>query len=66
LSLRSFHIFFICASIAVLAFLAYWAGTRALAGMGGWNGTLAVCGIAGLIIGVPYLAWFIRKTKALG
>ncbi|MBI4386010.1 MAG: hypothetical protein HY551_01380 [Elusimicrobia bacterium] len=65
MSLRSFHIVFILASLGVLGFLAYGSGHRVQGGLDGQNLALLVCAVAGLAAGVLYLFWFIRKKKGL-
>ena len=65
MSLRSFHIFFIIMSILLMGFLTYWSGNNLAQGQDGWNLVFVVICGAGLAAGVPYLAWFVRKTKAL-
>ena len=65
MSLRSFHILFILTAMALLGFLGWWSGSRAWAGENGQNSVLAAFSIAGLVAGVPYLAWFIKKTRSL-
>ena len=65
MSLRSFHIFFIVTALGLLGFLVYWSGSRVAQGQDGSLTALAVCAGAGLLAGIPYLGWFIRKTRAL-
>lgn len=63
MSLRSFHILFILASLGLMAFLGGWAGLRLLGGEDGCNVVLGGASAAGLAAGVPYLLWFIRRTR---
>lgn len=76
MSLRSFHIAFIVLSLALCAFLAYWSGaqiwshtrmphheTHAHHHKQPWG--LFIAAAAGLAAGLPYLMWFIKKTKKL-
>ncbi|GEM_PF-4385146 len=65
MSLRTFHIFFIVVALGFLAFMVYWSGQRVLHGENHFSWALAMSSAGGLLIGVPYLGWFIRKTKNL-
>lgn len=65
MSLRAFHILFIVTALGLLAFLTYWSGSRVVQGQDGALTALAVCAALGFAAGIPYLAWFIRKTRAL-
>ena len=63
MSLRSFHIFFIMTALGMLLFTAWWSGNRVLAGQNGQALAMAVSAVAGLLVGFPYLSWFLRKTR---
>lgn len=65
MSLRNFHIFFIVTALGLLGFLLWWAGYRLIHGEDGKNLVFAVCAFLGLAGGLPYLGWFIRKSKNL-
>ena len=66
MSLKQFHIFFILTSLALLAFLAYWSGQRVLYyGENSQNLAIMIVAVSGLAAGVPYLGWFIKKSKHL-
>ena len=65
MSLRSFHILFIVLSLGLLAFMVTWSGRHLLAGEDGVNTAMALSAAAGILVGVPYLGWFIKKTKTL-
>lgn len=64
MSLRSFHVVFILASLSLFAFTGWWAGQRLAVGLGGVFTLLAAASAFGLAAGVPYLAWFLRKGPA--
>jgi len=66
MSLRSVHILFILASLSLMGFLAYWSGHRLLSDQNGMSRGLMCCAVIGILGGIAYLAWFIRKTKSLG
>lgn len=55
MSLRSFHILFITASLALMAFLILWSVRASQA----WLTLASACGLAA---GLPYLGWFLRKA----
>ena len=63
MSLRSFHVFFITVALGLLLFMAWWSGTRVMSGHNGQSLAMVICAGAGLLAGLPYLAWFLRKTK---
>lgn len=65
MSLRTIHILFILTALGLLAFVAYWAGHMLSHGHNGASTGLLVVSCAGLIAGVPYLGWFVKKTKTL-
>ncbi|MBI2070160.1 MAG: hypothetical protein HYT79_06115 [Elusimicrobia bacterium] len=65
MSLRNVHIFFILTALALCFFLTYWSGRQLMAGEDGWNFAFALVSSLGLVAGIPYLTWFIKKTKAL-
>lgn len=56
MSLRSFHILFIVVSLGLSAFLARWAAAH------GEDWLVAVSSL-GLAVGIPYLIWFVRKSR---
>ena len=64
MSLKSFHLVFIAASLGLMAFVTVWAGRQVMAG----NDHLGSAVTAGLlfIAGLAYLPWFLRHTKKLG
>ncbi len=64
MSLRSFHIFFVVTALSLLGFLAYWSGDRIAHGQDGVSHAMLACACLGLAAGVPYLAWFVRKSIA--
>lgn len=64
MSLRSFHIVFVVAALALLAFLAAWSGQRAYSGEGLGYALLALGAGTGLAAGFPYLNWFLAKGRA--
>ena len=65
MSLRTVHILFILTALGLMAFVAYWAGSRVLHGEDGTAKALLLCASCALLAGIPYLGWFIRKTKTL-
>ena len=65
MSLKAFHLFFIATALALLAFTAYWSGSRVLAGEDHGLTAMAAASCLGLLAGFPYLAWFLRKSRAL-
>lgn len=65
MSLRSVHVVFIVAALSLLAFLGYWSGIRVYHGENSANRALAVFSAAGVAVGIPYLGWFLRKSKTL-
>lgn len=65
MSLKAFHLFFIATALALLAFTAYWSGDRVLRGEDHGLLAMAVASGLGFLAGVPYLAWFLRKSRAL-
>lgn len=66
MSLRSVHVLFIVTALGLLAFLGYWSGLRVWHGENSMSLPMAVASAAGLGLGIPYLGWFIKKTKSLG
>lgn len=58
MSLKSFHVVFIAASISLMGFLAAWSGKQSAAG-------LMAVSILGLAASLGYLAWFLRHYRAL-
>lgn len=64
-SLRTIHILFILTALGLLGFMAYWSGNRVFQGQDGVNKALLAVSVLGLATGVPYLGWFIKKTKSL-
>lgn len=65
MSLRSVHVLFIVTALSLLAFLGYWSGVRVYHGENSANRALAVFSAAGIAVGIPYLSWFLRKSKTL-
>ena len=63
MSLKSFHIVFIVASIALMGFLTYWSGSRVAQGQDGLAHGMLGFALCGLVVGIPYLGWFIRKIR---
>lgn len=63
MSLKHFHLFFVAAALALMAFIAHWARAQAASGADQWGAALAA--ILGLAAGVPYLVWFLRRYKTL-
>lgn len=59
MSLRHFHIFFIVTALALCAFLGAWATQGIMDSPTGQDWGLAVCGGVGLLMGIPYLRWFL-------
>jgi hypothetical protein len=64
MSLRSFHIFFIVTALGLVAFLGIWSAKLLTQGAAGSYKILACCSVIGLIAGIPYLVWFVRKGTA--
>ena len=64
MGLKSFHILFIVASLGLLGFMAWWSGQRWLSGENGASLALAAASAAGLAFGVPYLGWFVKKSRS--
>ena len=64
MSLKAFHIFFIVTALALLAFVTVWSGERVAQGLN--SGSLAIAIASGLAFaaGVPYLGWFLRKSRS--
>lgn len=65
MSLRSIHILFIVTALGLVAFLGYWSGLRVWNGENSMSMPLAVASLIGLALGIPYLGWFVKKTKSL-
>jgi len=66
MGIRSFHIFFILTSLALMGFIVSWSRHHLAHGHGDhWTPVIAAVAILGLLSGIPYLIWFIRKTKSL-
>ena len=63
MSLKSFHILFIAVSLGLMGFLTYWSGTRVMHGQDGLAHGLLIFGVCGLLVGIPYLGWFVRKMR---
>ena len=63
MSLKYFHVLFIATTLGLMAFLAYWAAQRQLAGES--QRSALVCAGAGFILGLSYLRWFLSKYRAL-
>ena len=67
MSLKAFHIFFILTALGLMGYMLYFSGNRYfMYGENGQNLGMASFAIAGLVLGIPYLGWFIRKNKILG
>lgn len=65
MSLRTVHILFILTALGLMGFIATWSGHRLLGGEDGVNIAMLACAAVGLAVGIPYLGWFIKKTKTL-
>ena len=63
MSLRSFHILFIAVVIVFMAFFTLWFGRLIMHGHEEFI-LLGFAAGAGLVAGIPYLAWFIGKGSA--
>lgn len=63
MGLRSFHVFFIVTALALLAFVAWWSGQRVADGTDSGSLALMIAAAAGLAAGVPYLGWFLKKSR---
>ena len=63
MSLRSFHIVFILASLGLLSFMAFWSAARVMEGADSFSRILAGVSILGLLLGIPYLQWFLRHGR---
>ena len=61
MSLRSFHIFFIVTALAFLAFLLYWSSRGYVQAGRAQDLPLALSALIGLVLGGPYLYWFVNK-----
>ena len=67
MGLRSIHLLFIVASIALTVMIAVWGAGMYLSDRGGWGHLLF--GVGSLLSGVgmaAYLSYFIRKTRQIG
>ena len=64
MSLRSFHLLFIAASLALMAFVTVWSGRQYLSGNDHLGSAAAAAAL--FLGGLAYLPWFIRRTKRLG
>jgi hypothetical protein len=62
-SLKQFHLFFIACSLALMAFIGAWTRAQAAAGQA-WPGVNAA-GLAGGLLALGYLGWFLRRYKSL-
>lgn len=65
MGLKQFHLFFIATALGLLAFTAYWSGARVLAGEDGGLSAMCAASALGLVAGVPYLGWFVKKSRTL-
>lgn len=65
MSLKSFHVFFIATAMALLAFVAYWSGRHLQMGEDHGLKVLAAVSAAGLAGGIPYLGWFLKKSRSI-
>ncbi len=63
ITLKSFHLFFIYLSLALMLFTLAWAGRQAMAGRLD-AGLLAAAGVL-FVAGLGYLFWFKRRYKGL-
>lgn len=63
MSLKHFHLVFIAMTLGLMAFLAYWSRLMWLDGAP--QPGMAAASAAGLAAGLSYLAWFLRKYRAL-
>lgn len=52
-------------ALACLAFLAYWSLGRVLLGGCAYCLPVAALALLGISAGIPYLGWFLRKTRSL-
>lgn len=63
MSLKAFHVFFILAALSLLAFTAVWSGHRVAQGLDSGSLAIAIASCAAFAAGVPYLGWFLRKSR---
>ncbi len=63
MSLKHFHIVFICASMALMTFLGVWGYKMGRMGMPTYG--LLACGLAGFGASLVYLGWFVRRYRYL-
>lgn len=63
MSLKQLHVVFISMTLGLMAFLGYWAVSMQRAGQP--QPSAAVTAAAGLVAGVLYLTWFLRKYRKL-
>jgi len=66
MSLKHFHVFFIATALALLAFTAYWSGQHIAAGEDHGLKVLEAGSLLLFTAGIPYLGWFLRKSRNLG
>ncbi len=69
MSLRTVHILFILSALGLMAFVGYWSGLRVFhyesEGSGATFTVLLAVAVGSVAGGIPYLGWFIKKTKSL-
>lgn len=63
MSLKNFHLVFIAMTLGLMGFLAYWSRSMALDGLP--QPGAAACAAFGGACGLAYLAWFLKKYRAL-
>lgn len=63
MSLKSFHLVFIAATLGLMGFLGLWARQQASAGAP--QRAAEVCAAVGLAAGLFYLRWFLRRYRKL-
>jgi len=64
MSLRNFHLVFVCVSSALFAFLTLWSFLFAPE-KSSLTHTIGITGIAGLVLMLVYGIYFLRKTRQL-
>lgn len=63
MSLKSFHVIFIVASISLMTFLTVWAWRMGQVGQPQIG--LMMCGSAGFAAALGYLGWFLKRYRYL-
>lgn len=56
MSLKTFHLFFITAALAMLAYTAYWSRANELFPM-------AAASAAAFLAGLPYSVWYLKRSR---